>query len=574
MNRTFFRFARIIVLCLGVLATADGTARGANQVPDVLARLLASGRAITAATAYRSKAQGAVSIAEFGAELSATDNSSAIQRALDANSKVFVPAGTWKIASALRMNNSQTIYGPGVIERTGPGYILTAVGRSNITVATNFKGDPNSWAISLKGVNSATVIGCHASEVMLVETDSTSGDYTSTTPNNMSHNIVIADNVGLATAKPNAVSQQFIRVLYARGFWVTNNSASGYRDFILAWGGDYKRYGASANERKVYDGLVNDNSGTVLAAGIWTAMARDVRIVGNRVLGSNGAEGLDAEGSDNVSFVNNEAINFTDGVSLFGVNKDITFSRNKITASVNAFRNANNQFEADYGAVVFDGNTFSSTVEGCIGGLISAAGRVRFVNNVFENVELKLSDGAIAGLLFEANRLYYDYPPSGLWHARFGGLTQGYIDQPAMPQIVVKGNHLEWRGKGGLSPKRGFGLTSSRVSHEIIIEDNEFVRINEQLSYEGSKGPMTVLVRHNIFDAAGAYPSVLHGSPLGLTVTWQDNVNNDGQDAYGHASPRASFFSEGSRIWSNSDVTHRSGWVFRSGGWRPMSASN
>lgn len=302
-------------------------------------------------------------------------------------------------------------------------------------------------------------------------------------------------------------------------------------------------------------------------------MAHDVKITGNELSGGR-AEGLDAEGSTDIEFSNNNVFSYADGITLFGLNRNIKFKNNTVSASVSAFRNASSTFYADYGLVEFDGNSFKSTAAATIAGTISAAGRVHITNNRFENVKLVASDTSIAELIFSGNKVYYDYAPSGPWLLRVGGLATGYTNQPKQSRGVIHRNLFEWRG-AGIMGRRAIGLTSSPVAVAFDIQKNTFIGIGEQVSYEGSAAAMSVLVKNNTFDAAAQYPSVLHGSSTGLYVIWQDNSRSDGLDAYGTNTPPSSFFFDGSRIWSNTPANGAApGWVRRSGAWGPMAVSN
>lgn len=167
-----------------------------------------------------------ISITDKGATVRSADNSAAIQSAMNAGSHVYVPAGVWNVTASVALNSGQYVWGPGVIKRTTPGFIFTASGKSDITVSTNFQGDVNSWALSFKGANKVRVISCRATDIMLVETDSLTSAY-ATTRADMSRDVIVHGNTGIATLTPNAVSQQFIRLLYTRDFSVTSNMARG-----------------------------------------------------------------------------------------------------------------------------------------------------------------------------------------------------------------------------------------------------------------------------------------------------------------------------------------------------------
>ena len=117
--------------------------------------------------------------------------------------------------------------GAGCDQAHHAGIHFTASGKSDITVSTNFQGDVNSWALSFKGANKVRVISCRATDIMLVETDSLTSAYATTTRANMSRDVIVHGNTGSATLTPNAVSQQFIRLLYTRDFSVTSNMARG-----------------------------------------------------------------------------------------------------------------------------------------------------------------------------------------------------------------------------------------------------------------------------------------------------------------------------------------------------------
>lgn len=558
-----FSIATVVANFLTTLASSGGASKIGFKM---------AGAGSVDRTVEQKLRESSVSLADKGASLDSLDNSAALLKAVNSGASVYVPDGNWKVASGTPLPAGAFIWGPGTIERTTAGPIFTASGKSDITIrGVGFKGNKDSWALQFDGCTKVRLAHNRCTDIMLVQTNSLTGAYATTTDDNMSRDVTVYDNHGICAAVPTAQSQQFIRILYTRDFTVALNSARGYRELVLAWGGDYVADGAAANQRKCYDGLIEGNRGQVLAAGIWTAMAKDVRVIGNELKGNANAEGLDAEGSTNVTFDSNDALNFADGLAAFGLNRNVKFWNNNVTASAYAFRNANGAFNADYGLLEFDGNTFASTTAACIGWVTGGAERVRLTNNRFENVALTLTDVAAAEIVLMENELYFDYAPAGLWLVRLGGLTNGYTKQPKKSIIKVKLNTVEWRGAGILN-KRAFGLTSSDVAHTIDFQQNTCIGIDEQLSYEGSVGAMTVLSKRNTFDAAATYPSVLHGSSAGLTVIWQDNDRSDGLDAYGTNAPTApTFFSPGSRIWSNTPANGQPpGWVYRTGVWGPM----
>lgn len=513
-----------------------------------------------------------ISIADKGGAVDILDNSAALLNAVNAGRSVYVPDGEWKVTSATDLPDHAYVWGPGKIYRTNAGPIFTATGKQDITIQCGLKGDLNSWALMFSNCQRIRVAHCRVEEIMLLQTDSATSAYATTTAANMCRDIMVYGNAGICTGTPNAISQQFIRLLYPRDFSVIGNTARGYRDFILAWGGDFATSGAIANERKCYNGLIEGNRATVLAAGIWTAMADNVLITGNKLYGNAFAEGLDAEGSTNITFNGNEAINFADGLTLFGINQNIRFRGNTITATANALRNASSTFAADYGLVELADNSFRAIGAACIGWVTGALGRLHMRGNRFDNVAITMTDAYAAEIVFNDNKLYYDYVPAALWMVRLGGLATGYTSQPKKSQILAKRNRIEWRGTG-VAAKRAFGLSSSAVAHLVDLQQNEFIGIDEQISLEGSTGAMAAMIKRNIFDAAATYPLVLHGSSTGLTVIWQDNDRSDGMDAYGTNTPAAAFFSSGSRIWSNTPANGAApGWIYRSGVWGPMAA--
>lgn len=515
---------------------------------------------------------GSISLADKGATTAALDNSAALLAALTDGRSVYVPDGIWKVTSATALPlDGSYIWGPGQLYRTTSGPIFTANGKNDLTIlGVGLRGDQNSWAIQFKNCQKVRIINNRCQDIMLVETDSATSAYGTTDTTNMCRDVTVYGNIGQCDIAPNAVSQQFIRILYTRDFSVCMNTARGYRDLVLAWGGDYSTSGAAANTRKCYTGLIEGNRGTVLAAGIWTGMASDILVSNNKLTGTNFAEGLDAEGSTNITFDGNDAFGFADGITVFGLNRNIRFLNNNIDATANAFRNASSTFYADYGLLEFTGNTFKSATAACIPWVTSSVERMRVVNNRFENVEITLTDAAVAEVIFKGNELYYDYAPAALWGVRFGSLLNGYTKQPKKSQMIIKDNLVAWRG-AGISSKRAFGLASSTIAHSYDIQGNNFVGFDEQLSYEGSAGAMNVLVKRNTFDTAATYPSVLHGSSAGMTVIWQDNDRSDGLDAYGTNTPASSFFSDASRIWTNTPSNGTTpGWIRRAGAWGPM----
>jgi hypothetical protein len=113
----------------------------------------------------KSKLQETVSVKDFGAIGDGiTDDTTAIQNALDSSSGILLPVGTYKISAPLRFNTANFLYGEGsgtVINATHNGAIIrgNAVTPYSGTNVRRYRGGGSNFTITGPGVASTSSIG-------------------------------------------------------------------------------------------------------------------------------------------------------------------------------------------------------------------------------------------------------------------------------------------------------------------------------------------------------------------------------------------------------------------------------
>lgn len=521
-------------------------------------------------------------VLDYGADPTGiTSSSTAIQNAVNASSAVYFPPGTYLISTAITLNSNNTLFGNGKLKRSDAGYLLTATAGSDIAISgLQFEGLKQNYAIHVTAFDGVSITNCECFEIGLLFTDNSTATYAGATANNSVKNIVVANNRGTCTTTPSS-SSQFIRLLYGIDFAITGNEATGYYDGLLMWGGDANGDGASANQRKCYNGSVSGNTFNVLSAGIWTGMAQNVTVSGNTVTSTAAAaaEGLDAEGSINITFDGNIVSGFGIAFGLFFLNRDITFSNNQATVRSGglALYNNNTSYTGDYaniGLVCLTGNTIRAYPGETADLNWGAIGELVCTNNYFKDcIGRSLTSSRT---FIDGNTFVFEYTPTPTECFRLAALVNGIgITANAFPSNTFTNNQLKWVGSGVLA-KRGLLLGSAdSVASSFMVSDNRFERIQSATTFYGTTTTYAGVMKQNTFGDLVAYPFDCAGATTYFTMLWVDNFNAAGQDAIGStanitAQDNVWYLSLGSRIWNNAPTSGGApGWVCTTAGKTP-----
>lgn len=292
-----------------------------------------------------------------------TDDTDALQRALDTGSEIFIPAGTYRISRALILTSHKRVYGTGassLIKQTARDKdIFFARGNSarrppemitDITVEKlGFEGQGgNSPAHALKALsvqrvkfrqNRGDKISLLYVGVYFPDVNDPDEAYSHISRDNqLSSQIEVTDNVGLGTARSG------VDIFYTNNATVSGNRLEHLGFGVTWWGGnaDPDSDGRLGNPRWVKNltitrnhvhhmgdpqGQIDPHDG----GGIWGAMGENITVTDNYV-DECGDVGLDAEGSDNVSFSRNTVKNIRNyPLAVFFFSKNVVFTENRVT---------------------------------------------------------------------------------------------------------------------------------------------------------------------------------------------------------------------------------------------------
>jgi hypothetical protein len=466
----------------------------------------------------------------------------------------------YRITAPLQLRDSLTLKGEQahLTIRSGP-IIEDSAHKDIVITGIIFEGDSTSWAIHLRGSKNVTIKKCECKNIMLVETEAISIDFGRIDDSGMCQNLIIRDNTGECRSKLPARSIQFIRILFANQFDVSHNICKGYREGILAWGGDGNSSQLTPNgPRKCMNGTISGNLCETRSAGIWASMAKDITIVGNKVKGC-AAEAYDFEGCVNIIITENSADSVYEGFTLFGhENRDILFRKNTISImdSGYAVRNASCSPWPTYGKIIIDSNSFKtySNTKSPGSFFMGSFGSARITNNIFENIVLDIGSCYHGNLELLNNKISFTLNASAIssiYLVRIGGMMAGFDSLSDKLDALIEGNILEYP-KGSILQKRGFFMTDNAPGTECEIEasKNTIQNISEPFSIESGNTRRHFLIYNNIINQADC-PYSNHGSIGDAIVVFKDNVKPDGLDVYGSVPTIGFRFSEGSEIKYN-----------------------
>ena len=350
------------------------------------------------------KAQDITSVKDFGAiGDGTTDDTTAIQAALNASTSVYFPNGSYLISASITLNAGQKLSGDNATIKwnaTTLNYAFTGVTVNDIVVSgltfsSTIANTAVSFGIFLQNAFRVKVSNCNTNLVGLLWTTSTSyASYAGVTLANSSSDILV-ENCTLYGAGAAVTASYGIFIQYSYRFAITNCSVQNYGQGITFWGGDADpgANGALANARLCYEGsITNCAVYNVGGGGIWGSMGQNITISGNSI-NTAGDVGIDLEGCfDCTASGNTVAECVNGGLTHFFYNRNIVYAGNSVTQSNAAYpvyRCYNSGANTLNKSVLLSGNTFRGN--GVITTADYSAGPIQstaFIGNSFINCSL------------------------------------------------------------------------------------------------------------------------------------------------------------------------------------------
>jgi hypothetical protein len=277
-------------------------------------------------------------------------NTARLMAAIAAGLPLYVPSGNYAVElGRLRLGDRTVISGAKTgssqFTASGPANPKTGSDKQSLFYGMSVSGVRIS-DLTLNGTNSLTIgigiFGQNSSDwtVQNVHTrfcrlayvycpgSGGKSDYANTTGQNMGRDIHFNGCTGLGDKANVGNDGAWLGLSYIRDWSVTNCKTSWYLHGINWWGGDAAASadGALANERKCFNGKIQDCSVTNIGAGgIWGSMGRNIQVSHCRAE-TCGDVCFDAEGSQDIVFSNCAAKNGGNGcLTTFWFNRNVVF---------------------------------------------------------------------------------------------------------------------------------------------------------------------------------------------------------------------------------------------------------
>jgi hypothetical protein len=334
-------------------------------------------------TTVQTKLRQYVNVKDFGAVGDGvTNDTAAIQAALDAANTVEFADGTYLLGSRLNLNSNNILVGANATILWNASSFANAIQGSAVTnvVINNLKFRSSvavtaseTYGIKVISSQQIKITNCQSKLVNLclattsaanyaaVVTDENSGNF------NCSADILVSDCIVDGPGKVSQASQGGIYMQYVQRFAITNCVVKNAGHGIQYYGGDANPAvnGAVANERKCKLGSIsNCVVENIEGGGVWGSMGDGIDI-SNCSVKSCDDVGIDLEGSNNCTATGNFVSTcINGGLTNFFFCRNIVFSGNTVvqnTAAYPLYRCYNSSLTADNKSVTITGNTFNCT---------------------------------------------------------------------------------------------------------------------------------------------------------------------------------------------------------------------
>lgn len=387
-------------------------------------------------TNVQAKLRQTVSVQDFGATGDGiTDDTVAIQAAINASSQVNFPSGTYLITSALVLPSNATLIGTNATIQWNAASFSAAMTGSAINDiiieglifnSTTPVTANATWGIALQKVTRLKVSKCKANNVNLVYTTSSQTLYTNVVSDetnasfNCSRDVLVEHCTVYGPGTTNQACLGGVFMQYTLRFAVTNCTVQNSGHGVHWWGGDANTSadGALANARKCFNGsITNCDIYNVNGGGIWGSMGQWITVSGNTVNTCQDV-GIDFEGCFDCTATGNTVTACPNGgLTNFFYTQNLVFSGNTVSQSnaAPAYRCYNDTQNTNNKSVLLTGNTFRGvgvfTSADFINGPIENAS---FIGNNFYNCTLSCAYNNMKIINVVGNTFVYDIVASGI----------------------------------------------------------------------------------------------------------------------------------------------------------------
>lgn len=508
------------------------------------------------------------SVKAFGAKGDGiTDDTSAIQSAINKSPKVFFPQGTYLVKlNGLTLRDNSFLLGEGKLSKIKTKDTLDptkdkvkkqhalfrAANKSDITIESLCFETPNSTqgALLFVSCTNITVTRCYSINCQLISVCSSavSPQFIDSInaffdiydrvlePKHYSNNIMIEGNqcVGDGIKGRGGYSMSGIFVSYANNVRIANNNITGYIHGITWWGGNANTQGPApngfeSNDRKCKGISISGNTiYDIEAGGIWGTMSERVTITGNSVINC-GDVGIDFEGSINSTATGNAVQNCANAClcTCFD-NEGIMFSGNSCSQNteLSYIAYVQNLHHSDKNkSVSFIGNTFTAN-KGLSMVISQGVQHLLFEGNILRNVYINFNDPNLKHFaqIISGNNLYFDSTSSS-----FSAIGTGPVDNGG--NVIITGNSLYAKEPQHADSSGIHALAASSTAERYQVANNIVSGWGKRdISIQSDSLPTKSGSRHlfslsgNIIDSF----SVNQKTPDSITINAVNNLNPDG----------------------------------------------
>ena len=494
-----------------------------------------------------------------------------IQEAFNIGGVIEIDTNIYRTEPIYLVSNS-VVRGRGTITNTTTETFNISEQENISIIGISLIGYVGGYSIVCTGSSNIKILNNNVAHCALISLDSTASTYALADTGTRNYDITIDGNV--CNTDINHTSGQAIRMFYTHDFSITNNKLHGYYDGILVWGGnsDVAIDGAYGSDRKSSDGIIANNIIDIYSAGIWCSMAERLSVTGNNITGQGIAEGIDAEGSIDIEFINNIVYNFNIGMGLFFLNDNILYKGNVITCpngALGVYNNVSGYSDdyTNYGTVSFVENKIKplNHENDLIVLSLGGTGRINIIENNFVNCSIGFFESG--DVMVDGNEFLFYKEPLAAEALRTGTINSYFNKLSSSLVSVFSNNIIQWVGVG-LYTKQGLLLSIDNISsYDIVVTGNSFLGGFNIVTYDNATLPYNVTVSRNICNKSNNRMFInTSETPSGnMQVTFTENVTPDGLDFYGSiisANHYQSYYGVGSRIKNNAPAPgEASEWV-------------
>lgn len=563
------------------------------------------------------------------------DSRSAIQAAVNAKSAVFIPHGyTFLVnntSSRILLNSNNHLFGGGTLKRQSDEWsIFEAIGTisahiENITVdgltfvGTDFAAGSDKGTAGLRCTfaDNVKVTNCKAKNIGLVSVgvypeagtttmlniglNGAGGIYDSLNLTNLSHNIVVTDNI-ITNDTYHAVNYWTMIFVGVREWNVSNNVWNGPNAGPLFVGGinGNGNYIYDQAKLKCYDGVFSDNVVRGRRPGFMLWNCHNVVVSDNSFYGHD-TEPLDVEACSDILVTGNKIRGSQFGLAIYYDCNNLHYENNDVVMDISTGTDAQALCTVavgdNFGRLVVKNNRFNTVGFGAsptskVAAIVLYGGKGQLIfdnNDVEQTIIIDVGNG-YEYLSISNNRFTID----GGYTTMYNGIARPIIDQVMVinkppvsgvgvfdfvgNRFIAKGNTVgytclrtaassvaciynmngnfvdNFSSLVDFNPPTIAAIIASAKLHQVVLHDNQMQTLSNPITIQGTT------------------------TSAQATFSWKNNKNGAGLDSIG-ADPvsvgYSSTFSVGSTVMNNTPATGQPmGWVCTAQGnpgtWKPL----